>query len=190
MQDKKKQTRIATILQGVSFLFLLFSLFCPLFDAVSFVENNKIATYSNGFSFLFGTKANFGRKILTLQGPNIQGLIAYILLALSLIALFLGFFLSRKKKKAGSLLALAGCLTLFVSSVLFFTISNSLVEQIALAKRITTASKIETLKSGFQLGTTFILLDLFPPLSFLLSLISGYLDDTWDRCKLIFLGGK
>ncbi len=183
-----KFAKFANILRILAAVFLIGSLFMPFATGLKMTvkssSGNVVTTYSNAFSFIFGGQLVSEHVTYTAKSCSVLGIIGFIFLLLSLVAMGASFFTAKKKAKLSKIILLVALIMAFSASIMMFCMHSSASSILADAITGKASDAIKnTIYKNTSLSFGFIGPAVFGLASSLMLIASFFFDGTIDEIR-------
>ena len=180
--------KIANILRIFAAAFILSSVFMPFATGLTMTvkssNGNVVTTYRSAFSFIFGGQLVSEHITYSSKNCSVLGIIGFIFLLLSLVAIAVSFILAKKKVKISKFILLFALITAFSASIMMFCMHSSASSILADAIIGNASDAIKNvIYKNTSLSFGFIGPAVFGLASSLLLIASFFFDGTVDEIR-------
>ncbi len=186
--QKTRFTKFANILRILAIIFILGSIFMPFATGLKMTvkssSENVVTTYRNAFSFIFGGQLVSEHITYSSRNCSALGIVSFIFLLLSLIAMVTSIIMVKKKTKLSKFLLLFALITAFSASIMMFCMHSSASSILADAITGNASDAVKnTIYKNTSLSFGFIGTGIFGLASSLALIISFFFDGTIDKIR-------
>ncbi len=183
-------TKFANILRILAIVFILGSIFMPFATGLKMTvkssSGNVVTTYRNAFSFIFGGQLVSEHITYSSKKCSALGIVGFIFLLLSLVAMVVSFIMVRKKTKLSKFILLFALITAFSASIMMFCMHSSAASILADAITGNASDAIKnTIYKNTSLSFGFIGPAVFGLASSLMLIASFFFDGTIDKIRAV-----
>ncbi len=183
-------TKFANILRILAIVFILGSIFMPFATGLKMTvkssSGNVVTTYRNAFSFIFGGQLVSEHITYSSKNCSALGILGFIFLLLSLVAMVMSFITVKKKNKLSKFILLFALIAAFSASIMMFCMHSSASSILADAITGKASDAIKnTIYKNTSLSFGFIGTGIFGLTSSLMLIASFFFDGTIDKIRAL-----
>ena len=180
--------RFANALRILATAFILGSVFMPFATGLKMTvkssSGNVVTTYGNAFSFMFGGQLVSEHVTYSSKNCSVLGIIGFIFLLLSLVAMVASFITAKKKAKLSKSILLFALIAALSASIMMFCMHSSASSILADAITGNASDAIKnTIYKNTSLSFGFIGPAVFGLASSLILIASFFFDGTVDEIR-------